>query len=212
MSIPVQCACGMKLKAKDESAGKRLKCPGCGAAVQVPMPAAPVSAPKPAPAASAYPTRRKPQAKQENPRFAISGKMITFIALLVIVPTVIYVFKAGPVRASEETTKLAEVAHDEIQDAVNRVLQDRRKRLNIEIDDVKETPHCRTLVIDRPVMPFRVPEKLAFQGTSTEGKFFGDFYTRDHRMELRIDDYDGQVINAKTSYRDGQLVIDSATP
>ena len=39
MSIPFECTgCGKKLKVKDESAGKRIKCPECQAVLTVPMP------------------------------------------------------------------------------------------------------------------------------------------------------------------------------
>lgn len=41
MSITVACACGKKLRTKDESAGKRVKCPGCGAVLTVPKPQPP---------------------------------------------------------------------------------------------------------------------------------------------------------------------------
>lgn len=36
MSIAVTCECGKKLRAKDQAAGKQVRCPGCGRAVQVP--------------------------------------------------------------------------------------------------------------------------------------------------------------------------------
>lgn len=36
MPIPVQCQCGKKLSVKDQFAGKTLKCPACGSAIQVP--------------------------------------------------------------------------------------------------------------------------------------------------------------------------------
>src|SRR5262245_36544007 len=57
MPIPFRCACGKKLQAKDEYAGKKLKCPGCGAiltiprasAVATPPPAAAVPPPAPVP-------------------------------------------------------------------------------------------------------------------------------------------------------------------
>ena len=38
MAITFQCKCGKALKTKDESAGKLLKCPGCGKAVRAPAP------------------------------------------------------------------------------------------------------------------------------------------------------------------------------
>src|SRR6185437_4069168 len=36
MSISVVCACGKRLRARDEMAGKRATCPGCGGIMQVP--------------------------------------------------------------------------------------------------------------------------------------------------------------------------------
>jgi hypothetical protein len=36
MAITVNCTCGKQLQARDEYAGKRLKCPGCGATIAVP--------------------------------------------------------------------------------------------------------------------------------------------------------------------------------
>ncbi len=42
MPILVNCHCGRTLRARDEQAGKRCKCPGCGTLLTVPVPAAPV--------------------------------------------------------------------------------------------------------------------------------------------------------------------------
>ena len=60
MSISLRCECGAALRAKEEQAGKRLKCPKCGKLVPVPAsPAGPggAAAPRadPAPAASSQP-------------------------------------------------------------------------------------------------------------------------------------------------------------
>jgi hypothetical protein len=38
MSIEVTCQCGKVLKAKDEHAGLKAKCPSCGAIVEIPQP------------------------------------------------------------------------------------------------------------------------------------------------------------------------------
>jgi hypothetical protein len=48
MPIEVRCECGKLLRARDGSAGRRVKCPGCGAAVRVPGGAA-KGAPAPRP-------------------------------------------------------------------------------------------------------------------------------------------------------------------
>jgi WD40 repeat protein len=47
MPITIRCPCGKALKARDESAGKKVKCPGCGQAVLVPGPAEAVTAQPP---------------------------------------------------------------------------------------------------------------------------------------------------------------------
>src|SRR5215471_4746586 len=36
MSIPIQCECGRKLKARDEFAGTRAECPTCGRTLSIP--------------------------------------------------------------------------------------------------------------------------------------------------------------------------------
>ncbi len=48
-SIPITCACGKKLRAPVTAAGKRMKCPGCGGAIEVPVPMEPAVLPIPAP-------------------------------------------------------------------------------------------------------------------------------------------------------------------
>jgi hypothetical protein len=41
MPITLNCACGKTLRVPDTSAGKRAKCPACGALVAIPVPAPP---------------------------------------------------------------------------------------------------------------------------------------------------------------------------
>jgi hypothetical protein len=53
MAIDFECPCGKKLKSKDEFAGKRTKCPQCGAGLTVPQPAHVVAAEAAAAAAKA---------------------------------------------------------------------------------------------------------------------------------------------------------------
>ena len=48
MPILVTCGCGRTLRARDEQAGKRCQCPGCGTILTVPAPAAPVGPVAPA--------------------------------------------------------------------------------------------------------------------------------------------------------------------
>jgi len=55
MTIQFQCQCGKLMKTADESAGKRGKCPACGAVITIPEPAAP---------APAAPSRKPPVRRQ----------------------------------------------------------------------------------------------------------------------------------------------------
>src|SRR5882762_7508713 len=50
MTIRATCKCGKQVQTRDENAGKRMKCPGCGEVVT--MPAAAAAATKPTPAAT----------------------------------------------------------------------------------------------------------------------------------------------------------------
>src|SRR2546428_11367635 len=45
MPIPVSCQCGQSFRAKDDLAGKRVKCPKCGQVLQIPGAAPSASAP-----------------------------------------------------------------------------------------------------------------------------------------------------------------------
>src|SRR5580765_2842287 len=68
MPIKVQCACGKAFAAKDELAGKTVKCPACQKPLKIPggsaatAPAAKPAAAKPAAQAGAKPTATKPAA------------------------------------------------------------------------------------------------------------------------------------------------------
>jgi WD40 repeat protein len=53
MTIRIRCACGKSLQAKEELAGKRVKCPGCGQVLAIPSGAGATGAPTQRPAALA---------------------------------------------------------------------------------------------------------------------------------------------------------------
>jgi hypothetical protein len=50
MPIPFGCECGKRLQAKDEFAGKKMKCPGCGKLLEIPRVAPAPEMPQPGPA------------------------------------------------------------------------------------------------------------------------------------------------------------------
>jgi len=65
MAIAFSCSCGRKINAKDEHAGKKAKCPGCGQVVTVP---GKVAAGAVATAAAAKPAAAAPRAKPAAPK------------------------------------------------------------------------------------------------------------------------------------------------
>jgi hypothetical protein len=75
MGISISCACGKRLNAKAELAGKRVKCPGCGAVLQVPS-SAKATEGKPVPAA---PRTAPPGELEFAPAAAPSKEEIRFI-------------------------------------------------------------------------------------------------------------------------------------
>ncbi len=75
MSISLTCECGRALRVKDEAAGRKVRCPGCGKVLPVPRPAADKGAEDEAldllrsePAADESPPRRPPEAAAEHVR------------------------------------------------------------------------------------------------------------------------------------------------
>ncbi len=53
MPIAASCTCGKSFRAKDELAGKKVRCPSCSAVIEIPKPAPPPAATVPASARSA---------------------------------------------------------------------------------------------------------------------------------------------------------------
>jgi hypothetical protein len=56
MPIPFQCACGKKMSAKEDFAGRRLRCPDCQSVVTIPKPGSPAPQAKPRPDVGSTPT------------------------------------------------------------------------------------------------------------------------------------------------------------
>ena len=76
MPILVSCPCGKQLRAKDEMAGKRVKCPGCGSAVVVAAVVEDVPELREVePATKPAARRRKEDDRDETPSFWVSPNL-----------------------------------------------------------------------------------------------------------------------------------------
>ncbi len=261
MAIAVECGCGARFKVKDELAGRRGKCPKCGGVLMIEAAAIPAepaydmddapperSAPaaKPQAAATAVaqarpakspamgiPRGRRLQPKQAPTRFAISGKMIMLIAAFIVIPTVIWIVKAGPVHARDQWQAIGPQADDDIKDVVNKALADQEnaglKSLAESLGDgadvskfrPKYTPTVGTLLVDAPTIMWSVPEKVPFQarigqylavGISAAGKpqlmnVHGFYYTKTRRVEAEVE-MNGTPIKVMGRVVDKTVVMD----
>jgi len=103
MPIQVTCACGKTYKFKDEVAGRRAKCPACGAVVAIPgvrVTAAPPAAAADAEAADAVAARRS-----RTVLVALGGAAALVVAALAIVGYHFLSQPAGPKPALEKEAK-----------------------------------------------------------------------------------------------------------
>src|SRR5260221_6006501 len=88
MSILVSCACGKQFRARDEHAGKRGRCPGCGQPVQIP-------------GAGGFDMLTSKRRPASNPAagggsFHVSGKLVGIAMAEVLLIRVLLVVKLWP--------------------------------------------------------------------------------------------------------------------
>jgi hypothetical protein len=220
MPAIVECDCGRRFNAKDELRGHEIPCPGCGASLLVPLAPPPLESSGSAPRASSskpggsafnFPGAAKPQhpnAKKGSPRFSITGMQVFYISLFIIVPTIIYLIKIGPVAAGAKWEKDMPVYTDEITDVVGRFLFNHRKKQGVDMTKVQNVPKVQNVVIDAPPMIFRYPRSFAFQGSTTEGKFNGTFTTSNHSLKSTIE-VDGGTLPIDATVTDGNVVYNT---
>jgi hypothetical protein len=209
MPIPIQCSCGFRGSARDDAAGKALKCPTCGSRIAIPTPVGAAKTPGPY---MNYPTSKRPPAEGKEVKVALSPGIKILIGLAIAIPAVIIWAKLGPMAAMAKLDDLYDPLDSAIRDTVNRSLQARHEKLGYKMDKPREIPQVKNVVIDKPVMPFRMPNHVDFQGTSTEGKYWGTYYVGTKKIKAKIEDgYNGDLQVESTTI-DGNTTIDSSTP
>jgi hypothetical protein len=209
MPIPIQCSCGFRGSARDDAAGKSLKCPTCGERIAIPVPAGAARTPG---AYMNYPASKRPPAEGKQSKVELSPGMKILIALAIIIPALIIWAKMGPMAAMAKLDALYEPLDSAIHDTVNRSLQDRHKKAGDKMEKPWEIPQVKNVVIDKPVMPFRMPDHVDFQGTSTEGKYWGTYYVATKKIKAKVEDgYRGEY-HVESTTIDGNTTIDSMSP
>src|SRR5438132_1935462 len=130
MPISMTCQCGKALRLKDEWVGKKAKCPQCGATFIVPAQgnapvamAKTVAAPSAAGAAAWAPRSRPQQEAGVGSRIHLSGWMILWLSLVVLVPLAIYIIKIGPVAAQHKWDAMEGEADSAVNSVISRAIQ-----------------------------------------------------------------------------------------
>jgi hypothetical protein len=232
MSIQVSCQCGKTFQVGDQFAGKRGKCKACGAVVTVPLvedhelaallpvgnePEEPQIAPTPppepkkvkAPRSSAFdgiPPLRGSGRKQNNAGgggIHISPGLAAIVALVVIIPTTIFVVKQGPVKANAEWADMHPAAENNIISQLTRALHHeyRVNGLNGVNADVLLHTKATTITFDEPPIMFALPDSMTIQGFTTEGQFRGEFHPRTLTFDADVEVF-GAVHKVSGSARD----------
>src|SRR4051794_2969699 len=83
MPIQAVCACGKRFNVKEEHAGKRGKCPGCGAAVVIPAPPVQQARPRQPSLPEETTEKTKPASSKKGLVFAGAGAGIVLLAAAV---------------------------------------------------------------------------------------------------------------------------------
>ena len=177
MSISIKCShCGKGLKVPDDRVGKLAKCPGCGETFTV-LPANSVVGGKPA--------KTSEQRFSEHAAVAIPTGLIIWIGVASAAVGLVGAVVFGPVRVWHEWVYLRPHALSLVEEVVTRGLQcytshqpwfnPKKSGFNAGVRDVSFY-----------FLPYYVsmPEKVAFAGMSTQGKFIGTFFP--HTGEVAI--------------------------
>ena len=80
------------------------------------------------------------------------------------------------------------------------------------MEQPREIPQVKNVVIDKPVMPFHMPDHIDFQGTSSEGKYWGTYSVPTGKIKVRIEDSFNGELRVESTTTNGNTTIDSMTP
>ncbi len=184
MSITAVCpSCRKQLNVRDEFLGKRLKCPGCGNTFTADASTA---------AASTMPSKRGGAAPGKTgervPRVHVSPAVIIFAAVVVAIPTIFFVWRAGPGRVRGEWARLQPVASDDVTDVVTRAIQAHLSQRGF-FDPGKQhrAPQALDVTFVFSPMPWSMPDAVGFAGTSTQGAFVGKYHPHTGEVEADVE-------------------------
>ena len=179
MAIPVSCACGKQFRAKDEHAGKRGRCPGCGQPVQIP-------------GAGGFDMPASKRRMTSNPAagggsFHVSGKVIGIAAALLIVPALVLFIKFGPLAARDQWAKISEQGKYDILDVATFAIRAQHSHHGYFGTAGHPLPAAKEVLFIESGVMMSVPQSVPFRGTSSEGIFDGQYQTRTGEITMDLE-------------------------
>jgi len=195
MAISVTCSCGKALRVKDEWAGKTVTCPGCGGTFVVSAAGGRVNPAGAAGAANSsvemWSNTRKQRASGEKPgigaKFSISPMMMLIIGLILLVPTVVFLAKIGPLKAQKQWRELESQADSDVSSVVARALQSHlQKEGRYDPTDARWTPGVSAVTFEPNLLMVRLPEWITFTGKCSGGFFKGTYNPRTREVKAKV--------------------------
>jgi hypothetical protein len=193
MPITATCpSCRKQLNVKDEYIGKRLKCPQCSttftADATTAAPAGSRGSSAAAPPQRAAAATRGAGGGGAFPRIHLSPGIIALIVAFVAIPTIFFIWSVGPGKVRGDWAKLQPIAHDDVSDVVARGIQAYVDQYKLPGDErPTHMPRTHELAFIISPMPFTMPEKIGFAGTSSEGVFSGNYFPRTGEIEAEVE-------------------------
>ncbi len=175
MPIVAQCGCGKRVAVADALAGRTIRCPACGD---------PISVGEAAPA----PVGRAARKKAASPVVYISlGKIIAVICLGVAVVCGILV-AIGPIRVWNQWETIGPTADENVKDVISYALAAEMSQQGM-YDPAVDT-HMPSVGDDvlfyRPIWVLGMPDRVKFEGHSSEGPFDGWYHPATGEIEANI--------------------------
>lgn len=124
----------------------------------------------------------------------LSPGMKILIGAVIVIPTVIFLGKIGPVKAVEEWGKAQKAGKDDVSSVVLRAISDRQAALFGPPELNEAVPRVTNFVWqDPPIFMIRMPESVEFFGTCSSGRYEGAYFTRTGEVKATVEGFDGTI-------------------
>jgi hypothetical protein len=180
MPIVVACSCGKQFRAKDEHAGKRLRCPGCGQPLTIPGGGG-------AAAAAGLPTTKHsfgagPQKQQPGLHISFSAGQWVLIGIAILIPAFVIFIKLGPLKARDDWNRISSKAEYDITDVTGKAIRSL-------VPPVRGHPPPSVKSVAFMTvggLMMSVPDDIGFTGMSDVGGFKGHYFPKTGEVEVEL--------------------------